>query len=100
MRRSGLVIAVRPKDLTSLATPCIQRNRLRQMKFARQIHARQLAVPHYALWHIESPLYNRACCDDNAYEWQTAKYNGMSVNDAIDNADSYAHFPWDASKPW
>jgi lysine-specific metallo-endopeptidase family protein len=38
-------------------------------------------------------------CDDNAYEWQTAKYRGMSVNEAINNADSYAHFAWDASKP-
>jgi hypothetical protein len=38
-------------------------------------------------------------CDDNAYEWQTAKYNNMSVNDAINNADSYAHFAWDAAKP-
>ena len=38
-------------------------------------------------------------CDDNAYEWETAKYSAMSVSDAIDNADSYAHFAWDASKP-
>jgi hypothetical protein len=37
--------------------------------------------------------------DDNAYEWETAKYAGMSVGDAMDNADSYAHFAWDASKP-
>jgi len=37
--------------------------------------------------------------DDNAYEWETAKYAGMSVSDAMDNADSYAHFAWDASKP-
>ena len=36
-------------------------------------------------------------CDDNAYEWQTAKYAAMSVKDAMDNADSYAHFAWDAS---
>lgn len=35
-------------------------------------------------------------CDDNAYEWQTAKYSGMSVDDAINNADSYAHFAWEA----
>lgn len=38
-------------------------------------------------------------CDDNAYAWETAKYKAMSVEDAIDNADSYAHFAWDASKP-
>ena len=38
-------------------------------------------------------------CDDNAYEWETAKYRNMSVSDAIDNANSYAHFAWDASKP-
>ena len=38
-------------------------------------------------------------CDDNAYEWQTAKYSNMSVNDAINNADSYAHFAWDAARP-
>jgi lysine-specific metallo-endopeptidase family protein len=38
-------------------------------------------------------------CDDNAYEWQTAKYRSMSVDEAIDNADSYAHFAWDASRP-
>jgi Lysine-specific metallo-endopeptidase len=38
-------------------------------------------------------------CDDNAYEWETAKYGSMSVSDAINNADSYAHFAWDASKP-
>jgi hypothetical protein len=38
-------------------------------------------------------------CDDNAYEWQTTKYANMSVSDAIDNADSYAHFAWDASRP-
>jgi hypothetical protein len=38
-------------------------------------------------------------CDDNAYEWQTAKYTGMSVADAMNNADSYGHFAWDASKP-
>lgn len=37
--------------------------------------------------------------DDNAYEWETAKYNGMSVADATNNADSFAHFSWDASKP-
>jgi hypothetical protein len=37
--------------------------------------------------------------DDNAYEWQTAKYSGMSVSDAMNNADSFAHFAWDASKP-
>jgi hypothetical protein len=37
--------------------------------------------------------------DDNAYEWETAKYAGMSVGDAMDNADSYAHFAWDASRP-
>ena len=38
-------------------------------------------------------------CDDNAYEWETTKYNRMSVSDAMDNADSYAHFAWDSSKP-
>jgi hypothetical protein len=38
-------------------------------------------------------------CDDNAYEWETAKYAGLSVKEAIDNADSFAHFAWDASKP-
>jgi len=38
-------------------------------------------------------------CDDNAYEWQTSKYSNMSVNDAFNNADSYAHFALDASKP-
>lgn len=38
-------------------------------------------------------------CDDNAYEWETAKYAGMSVSDAMNNADSYAHFAWDASRP-
>jgi hypothetical protein len=38
-------------------------------------------------------------CDDNAYAWETAKYKNMSVGDAIDNADSYAHFAWEASKP-
>jgi hypothetical protein len=37
--------------------------------------------------------------DDNAYEWQTAKYAGMSVSDAMNNADSFGHFAWDASKP-
>ena len=37
--------------------------------------------------------------DDNAYEWETTKYARMSVSDAMDNADSYAHFAWDASKP-
>ena len=37
--------------------------------------------------------------DDNAYEWQTAKYVGMSVSDAMNNADSFGHFAWDASKP-
>jgi hypothetical protein len=37
--------------------------------------------------------------DDNAYEWQTAKYNGMSVGEAMNNADSFGHFAWDASKP-
>jgi hypothetical protein len=36
-------------------------------------------------------------CDDNAYEWETTKYKNMSVGDAIDNADSYAHFASDAS---
>jgi hypothetical protein len=36
--------------------------------------------------------------DDNAYEWETTKYNRMSVSDAMDNADSYAHFAWDASR--
>jgi hypothetical protein len=35
--------------------------------------------------------------DDNAYEWETAKYNGMLVADATNNADSFAHFSWDAS---
>jgi len=38
-------------------------------------------------------------CDDNAYAWETAKYAGMSVNDAMDNADSYAHFARDAAGP-
>ena len=38
-------------------------------------------------------------CDDNAYEWESAKYAGMSVSDAMNNADSYAHFAWDASRP-
>ncbi|MEZ2295998.1 M35 family metallo-endopeptidase [Variovorax sp. RCC_210] len=38
-------------------------------------------------------------CDDNAYEWESAKYAKMSVSDAMNNADSYAHFAWDASKP-
>jgi hypothetical protein len=38
-------------------------------------------------------------CDDNAYGWETAKYANMSVSDAIDNADSFGHFAWDASKP-
>ncbi|HMD21735.1 MAG TPA: M35 family metallo-endopeptidase [Alloacidobacterium sp.] len=37
-------------------------------------------------------------CDDNAYEWETTKYNRMSVSDAMDNADSYAHFARDASR--
>src|SRR5579859_444692 len=35
--------------------------------------------------------------DDNAYEWETAKYNGMSVKAAMNNADSFGHFAWDAS---
>ena len=38
-------------------------------------------------------------CDDNAYEWETAKYGALSPKKAMDNADSYAHFAWDASKP-
>jgi hypothetical protein len=38
-------------------------------------------------------------CDDNAYEWESAKYARLSVSDAMNNADSYAHFAWDASKP-
>jgi hypothetical protein len=37
--------------------------------------------------------------DDNAYEWETAKYTKMSVSDAMNNADSFGHFAWDASKP-
>jgi hypothetical protein len=37
--------------------------------------------------------------DDNAYEWQTAKYASMSVSDAMNNADSFGHFAWEASKP-
>jgi hypothetical protein len=37
--------------------------------------------------------------DDNAYEWETAKYTAMSVSDAMNNADSFGHFAWDASKP-
>jgi hypothetical protein len=38
-------------------------------------------------------------CADNAYEWQTSKYRAMSVDEAMNNADSYAHFAWDASRP-
>lgn len=30
--------------------------------------------------------------DDEAYHWDTAKYAGLSVKDALDNADSYAWF--------
>jgi hypothetical protein len=37
--------------------------------------------------------------NDNAYEWQTGKYTSMSVGEAMNNADSFAHFAWDASKP-
>jgi hypothetical protein len=35
--------------------------------------------------------------DDNAYEWETAKYNAMSVSKAMNNADSFGHFAWDTS---
>ena len=48
---------------------------------------------------IHEIAHDVAGADDNAYEWQTAKYNGMSVADAMNNADSFAHFAWDASKP-
>jgi Lysine-specific metallo-endopeptidase len=48
---------------------------------------------------VHEIAHDVAGCDDNAYEWQAAKYAGMSVGDAIDNADSYGHFAWDASKP-
>jgi hypothetical protein len=30
--------------------------------------------------------------DDEAYHWDTANYAGLSVKDALDNADSYAWF--------
>lgn len=30
--------------------------------------------------------------DDEAYRWESAKYAGLSVKDALDNADSYAWF--------
>jgi hypothetical protein len=35
--------------------------------------------------------------DDNAYQWETAKYNALSASKAMNNADSYAFFAWDAS---
>jgi Lysine-specific metallo-endopeptidase len=42
--------------------------------------------------------------DDNAYDdpgdpKQAQKYAGLSAKAAMDNADSYAHFAWEASKP-
>lgn len=48
---------------------------------------------------VHEIAHDVAGADDNAYEWETSKYNGMSVAHAMNNADSFAHFAWDASKP-
>ena len=48
---------------------------------------------------VHEIAHDVAGADDNAYEFERAKYAGMSVSDAMNNADSFGHFAWDASKP-
>jgi hypothetical protein len=37
--------------------------------------------------------------DDEAYEWEKGSYATLSVEDAIDNADSYSFFAEEAFRP-
>jgi hypothetical protein len=48
---------------------------------------------------VHEIAHDVAGADDNAYEFETAKYAGMSVKEAMSNAESYGHFARDASKP-
>ena len=44
---------------------------------------------------VHELAHDAADCDDNAYFWE-AKYNRLSVDEAMDNADSYAVFAREA----
>jgi hypothetical protein len=47
---------------------------------------------------VHELAHDAAGRDDEAYAWQ-AKYKKLSVDDAIDNADSYSHFAQEAYGP-
>lgn len=47
---------------------------------------------------VHELAHDVAGCDDEAYAWE-AGYSRLSVDDAIDNADSYSHFAEEAAGP-
>jgi hypothetical protein len=47
---------------------------------------------------VHELAHDAAGRDDEAYAWEP-KYNTLSVDDAIDNADSYSHFAQEAFGP-
>lgn len=48
---------------------------------------------------VHEVAHDAAGRDDEAYLWEEAKYKTLSVDDAIDNADSYSHFAEEAAGP-